>query len=342
MELEATLKRMDEKLDNLSSIFQKNDRSFRQFSGQAIHDTQGITSSPSNSHPVAFSPTFVSETENPYAIATPYLDTGRIMGELSLSERHSTAPQHLLSWPCSSLQMSELELQYPVNLEINRSKHSRSTTPLLFLQSSLMGDTWPSRLSLSQMSLLTQSYFQHFHPSCLVLDEAVFYRNTLRQAMKTNFAKDFDTCTVLLVCALGSITAYHSGQTEWSSGFEQDVGIEFFNLANQMFRDLEGANWHSVQCLLLMGMFYSATVRVYDAWQVIHRACSTISILVPLGPYRLKSANYSGLHIYMKAKYLPNSTFRPAGSGSLQAGYHCRWFLELELILLTHNINSSF
>ncbi|KAL6922459.1 hypothetical protein FSST1_006485 [Fusarium sambucinum] len=49
-----------------------------------------------------------------------------------------------------------------------------------------------------------------------------------------------------------------------------------------MFRDLEAANWESVQCLLLMGLFNSAKLRVYDAWQVNHRACCTVSILVPL------------------------------------------------------------
>lgn len=117
----------------------------------------------------------------------------------------------------------------------------------------MIGERWLSRLSLSQLSLLTQFYFDHFHPSCLVLDEARFYSENLSHAMKSQFASDLNTCTVLLVCALGSIVAYYHGHEEWAQMDEDDVGIGFINLAVEMFRDLEGADWESVQALLLMG-----------------------------------------------------------------------------------------
>lgn len=188
-----------------------------------------------------------------YAAPTPFLDTGRIRDELSLSQRHSTAPQHLLTWPCSPLRLSEPELQYPMYLEVKRPRMSQSMEPPHRLEASSRGDTWLSGLSLSDVHLLTKSYFEYFHPSCLILDEAVFYSDILSKALQRNFADDYSTCTVLLVCALGSIAAYYSGHQDWCSSHEYDVGIGFFNLAYDMFRDLENPNWSSVECLLLMG-----------------------------------------------------------------------------------------
>lgn len=84
------------------------------------------------------------------------------------------------------------------------------------------------------------------------MDEAHFYSHTIPMAMQETFAKSFNTCRVLYVCALGSIAAYYSGHEQLASGPKHEVGIEFFNLASEMFRDLEGVNWDSVQCLLLM------------------------------------------------------------------------------------------
>ncbi|KAF5723948.1 oleate-activated transcription factor 1 [Fusarium mundagurra] len=239
-ELTGTLKRMDEKLDVLTAFAQH----------QA--PTTGLASTPGDSYFAAFSPLNLGSTGVTQNASTPFLDTGRVLEELSLSQRHSTAPQHLLTWPCSTLQMSEPDLQYPMDLEINRPSLSRSTAPPRCLEPP-PSESWLSRLSLSQVSLLTQSYFQHFHPSCLILNESLFYSQVLSNAVQTNFAPNYSSCTVLLVCSLGSIVAHYAGHEEWSSGNEQDIGLGFFNLANDMFRNLERCNWESVQCLLLMG-----------------------------------------------------------------------------------------
>jgi hypothetical protein len=254
-ELTGTLKRMDEKLDVLTAFAQQNDGHHRVPRDHGLYDTTGLASSPGNSHTAAFSPLNLGGTGLLQNASTPFLDTGRVLEELSLSQRHSTAPQHLLTWPCSTLSMSEPELQYPMELEIKRPRLSRSTAPPRCHEAGTPAgeDSWLSRLSLSQVSLLTQSYFQHFHPSCLILDESLFYSLVLSNAVQTNFAPNYNSCTVLLVCSLGSIVAYYAGHEEWTSGNEQDVGLGFFNLANDMFRDLEGGNWESVQCLLLMG-----------------------------------------------------------------------------------------
>ncbi|KAJ4211730.1 hypothetical protein NW759_012330 [Fusarium solani] len=242
---------MDEKLDILTTLARQNEGQSRSFMPRAVHDAPAPASSPST-QVATFSPMNFGGGEL-YAAPTPFLDTGRIREELSLSQRHSTAPQHLLTWPCSPLQLSEPDLQYPMHLEIKRSKMSQSTAPPRHLEMLSRDHTWLSGLSLSDVHLLTKSYFEHFHPSCLILDENVFYSDILSKALQINFAKDHSTCTVLLVCAIGSIAAYYSGHEDWCSSLEHDVGIGFFNLANEMFRDLEGANWSSVECLLLMG-----------------------------------------------------------------------------------------
>ncbi|QGI71071.1 hypothetical protein CEK26_003408 [Fusarium fujikuroi] len=184
-ELTGTLKRMDEKLDVLTAFAQPQ--------------APTTASTPGDSHFAAFSPLNLGSAGLPQNPSTPFLDTGRVLEELSLSQRHSTAPQHLLTWPCSTLSMSEPDLQYPMELEINRPSLSRSTVPPRCLEPSTSpsGEPWLSRLSLSQVSLLTQSYFQHFHPSCLILNESLFYSQVLSNAVQTNFAPNYSSCTVL-------------------------------------------------------------------------------------------------------------------------------------------------
>ena len=245
-ELTETLKRMDEKLDALSSIARHGSNN----TNQTFLRAEEMSSSPSTHHPTAF---YATEVGNSYPTAVQFLDTGRVLEELSLSQRHLTAPQHLLSWPCCSLQLSETDLQYPISLEIKRPRNLSNTASIFDSRSPLTGDTWPSQLSLSQVSLLTQSYFEYFHPSCLVLDKTRFYSHVLPQAMQTDFAKNYNTCIVLLVCALGSIAAFYAGHKELLSGPEDDLGIEFFLLARNIFSELETVDWDSVQCLLLMG-----------------------------------------------------------------------------------------
>ncbi|RSL50764.1 hypothetical protein CEP53_008691 [Fusarium sp. AF-6] len=316
-ELEGTLKRMDEKLDILTAFARQNEGQSRSVMARGgAHDAPAPASSPST-HVATFSPMNFG-TGDLYAAPTPFLDTGRIREELSLSQRHSTAPQHLLTWPCSPLQLSEPDLQYPMHLEIKRSKMSQSTAPPRRLEMFSGDHSWLSGLSLSDVHLLTKSYFENFHPSCLILDENVFYSDILSKALQINFAKDYSTCTVLLVCAIGSIAAYYSGHEEWCSSHEHDVGIGFFNLANEMFRDLEGADWSSVECLLLMGVFYSAKIRVYDAWQVSHRACCVILILVPLqGTLGARECQLFWIAYLHESQILAEFDFPASGLGKL-------------------------
>ncbi|KAF4831150.1 Echinocandin B biosynthetic cluster transcription factor ecdB [Colletotrichum tropicale] len=63
---------------------------------------------------------------------------------------------------------------------------------------------------------------------------------------------------------------------------EFEAGLSFFNLACNIFRDVEDVSWESVQCLLLIALYNSSKFRVYDHWRFINKACSTVIILLPL------------------------------------------------------------
>lgn len=261
-ELTDTLKRMDERLDALTELFHQNHARCHPAPHHPVGSDPGSIPSPQTSQ--GLSPAFhlnrhrrnstVSRiNEILDAASPPFLDTGRIREDLSLSQKHTTAPQHMPAWPCSPVKLSESELQYPMLLEIERPKLSTSTMPPRCLEARADRQDWASELSLSQLNLLTRFYFEHFHPTSLVLDEGLFYNQHLNQAMRSNFSQDMDTCLAWLVCALGSIAAYHDGHEEWVSRDEHDVGLGFFNLAKELFRQVETASWSSVQCLLLMG-----------------------------------------------------------------------------------------
>ncbi|KAM0279982.1 hypothetical protein ACHAQH_004311 [Verticillium albo-atrum] len=185
-ELEGTLKSTDERLQILTDLVRQ---------GQPT-GPRAEASSPAQNQTHSLTPRSALVEEAYAAAASPHrhLDTGRVREELALTQRHSVAPQYLLTWPCSALALTETQLQYPTDLEI------RASVP----------------------------------------------------------------------------TSLHGA----SAGSDVDLG--FFNIAREKFSHQEAADWLSVQCLLLMGMFYSAKLRVYDAWHVTHRACCTILILAPL------------------------------------------------------------
>ena len=250
---------MDEKLDSLTELLCRNPPTHERLP-PIMNSVAGLASR--SSHPddsilAAISPDSL-DPESMRASPPPFLDTGQIREELSLSQKHSTAPQHLLSWECSPLTLSDTELQYPIALETRAAKLARSTKPPPRFASPGTEGWWVLGLSLSQLTLLTQYYFAYFHPSCLVLDESHFYSHVLNHVLRGNFPESVETCLVLFVLALGATTAAHMGHEEWvqpGDNNDPDVdmsGLGLFNLALNMFRDVEGVNWASVQCILLI------------------------------------------------------------------------------------------
>jgi hypothetical protein len=248
---------MDEKLDAIKQLVNKSHGSER------LPEISHLTSTSFEPHFSHTSPSVFPSTPDDfariYATSPPFIDRIRTFEELSLSQRHSTAPQHLFFWGCSPLQLGNSESQYPVTLEISRSKLTTSTAGPGHLGSIAPGQPWVTRLSISELTILARFYFAHFHPSCLILNEEKFYNHDIGQAVTNGFPNDTNACLVLLVCALGSIAAFHTGHEEWAqSGGNEEIyidhaGIGFFNLARNILNDAQVPDWVSVQCLLLTG-----------------------------------------------------------------------------------------
>ncbi|KAH6692476.1 hypothetical protein F5X68DRAFT_273725 [Plectosphaerella plurivora] len=283
--LADTLKRMDERLEHLTELVEKGQQQPQQPEVCLQQDAiPHVAATPATytlpRHP-GLTPRATLADEI-FGASPRFLDTGRVREELSLTQKHCVAPQHLLTWTCSPLTLTESQLLYPMELETKRPSLSRFTAPPRGLMQYISDPGWVSHLALNHIDFLAGYYFAHYHPSCLVLSETTFYNHHLNRTLRGTLPDDVDTCIVLLVCALGSIAAYHDGHEEWGQAEELDVGLGLFNAAREKFFNVETADWPSVQCLLLMGMFYSAKLRIYDAWHVTHRACSTILILAPL------------------------------------------------------------
>ncbi|KAH7140970.1 hypothetical protein EDB81DRAFT_843979 [Dactylonectria macrodidyma] len=254
IELTAALNRMERKIDTLTERIPET-----QGSGRTAEATnQFVTSVQPHREDADYFPINMRSPSIP--MQTYFVPSNTEFpqhpGELSLSERHSTAPQHLLLWPCSMLKLSEHELNYPVQLEIKQPRLPKTTIPPAFINHQ-GDDGWISHLSLHQLRQLTQLYFSHFHPPYLLVDEATFHGHHLAAALKNEFRHGIDSALSLLVLSLGAVAAYHTGSKEWAqAGSEDDqtyVGLGLFNLACEVFETVEAADWTSVQCLLLMG-----------------------------------------------------------------------------------------
>lgn len=117
---------------------------------------------------------------------------------------------------------------------------------------------WLSTISLSQLRDLANLYFTHFHPQCLILDEDNFYHHHLSRTLRVGFDDNLSSCVILLVLSLGSVVACQTDGREWAQSdsatdmLEFEAGLSFFNLACNIFRDVEDVSWESVQCLLLI------------------------------------------------------------------------------------------
>ncbi|KAB5546908.1 hypothetical protein GE09DRAFT_1288638 [Coniochaeta sp. 2T2.1] len=358
-ELNGTLKRIEQKLDNLADS--RSQRGIGEQESTVQADSQaGGDIQPRHTGCVAPS-------------------------ELALPERHSTAPQHLLSWPCSPLKLNGHELRYPLDMEVRQGKLPRNIDPPRCVLPTTSRETnWVSNLSLSQLRELTRHYFVHFHSPYLILDEATFYSHHLNNALQNDFSSGIDSCLVLLVLALGAAAASDTGNDEWvplhSANASVEAGLAFFHLASGLFQEAEAPDWTSVQCLLLMGyekpqlaptdqtcrqpllivplcrrQLYSSKLRVYDAWRRIHQACSLILVLLPL-EYSLQPLH---CHLYWDAylhesQFLVEFDFPPSGlsrlesavplpiAPELRAGSHHQHdqFYFLALIALRRLLNS--
>ncbi|KAK1507940.1 uncharacterized protein CCOS01_16246 [Colletotrichum costaricense] len=315
-ELNDTLKRMEAKLDALM---------------ESTHDfriTSDGQSRLQNHHEPTVENPDPMEAVSPMSVFSPSkLGSVQIRQELAIPEKHYTAPQHLLSWPCSPVTLTELDLRYPVASEIQRPKMRRSRAPpRCLVESSSRDDGWLSNLSLAQLRDLADSYFSHFHPQYLVLDEDRFYSHHLNQALRVGFARNLDSCLVALVLSLGSVAACQTGKTEWAQSdstdamLDHEAGLGFYTVACDMFRDVEETDWVSVQCLLLMALYNSSVLRIHDSWSFIHKACSLIMILLPLqAKLEAHHCQLYWIAYLQESQILVEYDFPPSGLSSLES-----------------------
>ncbi|VUC37968.1 unnamed protein product [Clonostachys rosea] len=130
--------------------------------------------------------------------------------------------------------------------------------------------------------------------------------------MRTSFAESVDTCLVVLVCALGAVASRFLEGNQWPGESDENAGLSFFDVAQEMLLHVEGPDWASVQ------LFFSSKLRVYDAWRFIHRACSTILILVPLqDQLEAHQAQLFWIAYLQESQLLAEFDFPPSGLGKL-------------------------
>lgn len=182
------------------------------------------------------------------------------------SHAHLTAPQHMLLWPCAGDQFRNIQIQYPVVLEIGRSKLLHAASFPNFLAPNLGRLCWFDYLSIAQIRRLTANFFDHFHISTLILDEDLFCNQIVNSTTISRFPRNLDTCEFIFVIALGALLDSHAGQSYTPPGIfphNSDLGpdrdadsLALFNVGCKMFLEVERPDWQSVQCWLLMGCVF--------------------------------------------------------------------------------------
>jgi hypothetical protein len=276
-----TLSRLEAKIDGLYSL----DLPYPRFPARV--QTLNADPMPLSSAEVRPSPakSFLSMSETPMSSAflkpadattsqdfpdqvLPHHARQPVLGEfeLAIPFRHSTAPQNILSWPC----MQELSLQedvrYPMRVELARSQDALSS-----LYNTSYGThhnikeyaCWLDELSLLDIKSLTRYYFESSHPHTPVLIRASFQEDILASVLNKGWEANLNTCIVLLVFALGALSATDFGDDRWQprevtvqvmqTDRDFDGTSKFFDLACGILERKGDVSWSSCQAHLLVG-----------------------------------------------------------------------------------------
>jgi hypothetical protein len=122
----------------------------------------------------------------------------------------------------------------------------------------------------------------------MILDEGEFYSQDAPQILRNGFDRSVKSCILLLVLALGSISAVEDGFNTWEPADTElstltsadDVGDGFFNISLSIFLDVRDNSWSCVRCWLLIAFYHSMKLRVYEQWQAIFQAAMTAMLLL--------------------------------------------------------------
>lgn len=250
---------------------------------------------------------------------------GQVLGEfeLAIPFRHSTAPQNILSWPCMQVYSLQEDVRYPMRVELARSQDALSS-----LYNTSCGTYpnveeyawWLDELSLLDIKSLTRYYFESSHPHTPVLIRASFHEHILASVLNKRWEANLNTCIVLLVFALGALSATDFGDDRWQrreitvhdmqTDRDFDGTSKFFDLACGILARKCDVSWSSCQAHLLVGygncisqetriaslflailllcwvsifrVFRSHQMRIYDSWKAVNQACTGLMILLQL------------------------------------------------------------
>ncbi|KAN0120118.1 hypothetical protein V8E51_002326 [Hyaloscypha variabilis] len=343
-----TLSRLEAKIDGLYSL----DLPYPRFPARV--QTLNADPMPLSSAEVRPSPakSFLSMSETPMSSAflkpadattsqdfpdqvLPHHARQPVLGEfeLAIPFRHSTAPQNILSWPC----MQELSLQedvrYPMRVELARSQDALSS-----LYNTSYGThhnikeyaCWLDELSLLDIKSLTRYYFESSHPHTPVLIRASFQEDILASVLNKGWEANLNTCIVLLVFALGALSATDFGDDRWQprevtvqdmqTDRDFDGTSKFFDLACGILERKGDVSWSSCQAHLLVGVFRSHQMRIYDSWRAVHQACTGLMILLQLDSETtaLQSQIYWVAYL-QESQLLAEFEFPPSGITRLES-----------------------
>ena len=271
-QLQETLSRIEGKIDGLPKAIWSLDK--HTSSGPNTQNSWDLPPDTFQSHnlvhsdPAHGSLAAAADGTYPSPQKLPSLGTTQNLNDqdfvLAIPFRHTTAPQNTLSWPCIQRTLVTPDLRYALRLELARPKPSISTSPPACLQADVNAGSWVEHMTLPQIRLLSRRYFEDLCPQAPVMTLKYFQEQILGPVIHEGFGSDLQTCVLLLVCALGSLSAVDNGDAEWqtrhdtqqaSSDIENasGIGLGFFNLANEILRSQCEVTWMSCQAHLLAG-----------------------------------------------------------------------------------------
>lgn len=198
-------------------------------------------------------------------ITCPVLDLPRAHARdtLDIKSAHTTAAHKLYAWPKLQRFAPNLDMNYPIFLEVQRPSLSQETavprclSEAFGFHTSNSAPKWYDAMSLSQTRQLTGFYFNESHTLYPVLDKSTFTQANLGKFVEDGLSVDGSSCITMLLFAIGSFAAYHHGFIEWAHNDTEDigspVGIGFYNEARKILTFLPKGRVETAQCHLLAG-----------------------------------------------------------------------------------------
>lgn len=199
------------------------------------------------------------------------IDLQHAMGYANFSHMpklHSTPALHLLRWPkISQLVSRPYTSQHLLQLELNRTPLQLNTT---------------LTLDLSNTGAYVQAFFERVNVwyACV---NPYNWTSYYRAALAQGFRSGPESCTVLLVLALGCAST--RGSISRVPHDEDPPGLAYFSAAWGMIPSLiTRQTMESAQCMILAAAYLFYIVRPLEAWSLISATATKIQLLLTMSP----------------------------------------------------------